>query len=103
MAKRRKKHYKAADRDSSSIENIEVSFVCVNCKKRISTWIMYIPSKLRGETIPRLVNTGNCKFCDERYEMTYSTDKTKKGLYKLKVFGFVQCNARHRKCYRVHN
>jgi len=98
MARRAKRTSK--DRDSRGIEPVLVSFTCANCGFRLSTSLMYIPSSLQGEAVPRLQNIGRCKKCNQEYRMLYRTKKDK-GLYELKVFEFVQCNARHRKRFRV--
>lgn len=88
------------DRDAKGIEPVSVSFTCANCGARLSTSLMYIPVSLQNRTVPRLESIGRCKQCNEQYTLRYRTKKNE-GLYRLKVFEFVQCNARHRKRFRV--
>jgi len=98
MARRARKMSK--DRDSRGIEPVSVSFTCANCGTRLNTSLMFIPAFLLKGTVPRLESIGRCIECNEQYRMLYRTKKIK-GLYRLKVFEFVQCNARHRKRFRV--
>ena len=101
MARRKRRTYSSDDRNATGIENISVSLVCVNCKRRTNTNLMFVPKKLSCKDGSRLVNLSRCKFCKDQYQITYNTKKTKKGLYLLKVFEFIQCNAQYRKKFWV--